>query len=172
MRVAQLLTLTGLLVAQDAFAGRPLLTDDAGVADRGTCQVESWAERQGPSRRWVNAPACGLAAGVELGADYTVPRPRDQIRAQAGLALKWVPEGWKLESPVGEINGGLKLSGAWQQPAGAAWHTAGSSLMGLISWKASESVALHTNIGLARSRSSGQRFPISRWLPRYRYRHR
>lgn len=157
MRFAQVLTLAGLMTAHDAHAGRPLLTDDASVADRGTCQVESWSERQGRARSWVVAPACGVAAGVELGADHTVPRPRNPVRARAGLALKWVPEGWKLESPVGEINAGLKLSGVWLQPAGTGWQAAGSSLMGLITWKASESITVHTNLGLARDRSSGQR---------------
>lgn len=157
MRTTQVLTLAGLMAAHAAHAGRPLLTDDAGVADRGTCQVESWLERQGPARSWVVAPACGVAAGLELGADYTVPRPRDAVSAEAGLALKWVPEGWKLDSPVGEINAGLKLSGAWQQPTGAGWQAAGSSLMGLMTWKAGESITVHTNIGLARDRSSGQR---------------
>lgn len=67
MRFAQVLSLAGLLVALSAHAGRPLMTDDAGVANRGTCQVETWAERQGPALRWVTAPACGLV-------------------------LKWVPE--------------------------------------------------------------------------------
>lgn len=157
MRIAFLLTLAGLLAAQDAFAGRPLLTDDAAVADRGTCQVESWSERKGPARAWVTAPACGVAAGVELGADYTVPRPRDPVRAGAGLALKWAPEGWKFESPLGEINWGLKLSGAWQQPAGAPWQGSGSALLGLISWKAGESLTVHTNVGLARDRITAQR---------------
>ncbi len=157
MRIAQCLTVAGLLVAHDAFAGRPLLTDDAGVADRGTCQVESWAERHGSARSWVVAPACGVAAGLELVADYTVPRPRDPVRAEAGLALKWVPEGWKVKSPVGEIHGGLKLSGAWQQPTAAGWQPASSSLMGLVTWKTGESFTVHTNIGWARDRSSGQR---------------
>lgn len=156
MRIAHLLTLAGLLAAQDAMAGRPLLTDDAGVAERGTCQVESWSERQGPARAWVTAPACGVAAGVELGADYTVPRPRDVVRAEGGLALKWVPEGWKVESALGEINWGLKLSGAWQQPIGASWQGSGSSLLALVSWKAGESFTVHTNIGLARDRASAQ----------------
>ncbi len=156
MRLAPFLTLAGLWAAQDAFAGRPLLTDDAGVAELGTCQVESWSERQGPTRAWVTAPACGVAAGVELGADYTLPRPRDSVRAKAGLALKWVPEAWKVESAMGEVNWGLKLSAAWQQPAGAPWQASGNSLMGLISWKTSESVSVHSNIGWARDRSSGQ----------------
>ena len=160
MRITHLLSLAGLLVSQlvtqDAFAGRPLLTDDAGVAERGTCQVESWSERQGPARAWVIAPACGVAAGVELGADYTVPRPRDEVRGEAGLALKWVPEAWKVESALGEVNWGLKLSGAWQQPAGASWQSTGNALMGLISWKVGESFTVHSNIGWARDRSSAQ----------------
>ena len=156
MRIAYLLTMAGLLAAQDAFAGRPLLTDDAGVADAGTCQLESWSERQGPARAWVTAPACGLAAGVELGADYTLPRPRDPVRARAGLALKWVPEGWKVESALGEINWGLTLSGAWRQPTGAPWQGSASALLGLMSWKVGESFTVHTNVGLVRDRSSAQ----------------
>ncbi len=45
-------------------------------------------------RAWAIAPACGIAKGMEVGADYTLPHPRDTLRATGGLAFKWVPEGW------------------------------------------------------------------------------
>ena len=60
---------------QAANAGRPLASDDAGTADAGTCQVEVWAERSDRDRATVIAPACGIAKGVELGSDYTLPCP-------------------------------------------------------------------------------------------------
>jgi hypothetical protein len=59
-----------LLILSDASrAGRPLTTDDAGVAEAGSCQIESWLEHQpgtpGPRQPqgFVLAPACGLAPG-------------------------------------------------------------------------------------------------------------
>lgn len=67
-------------------AGRPLASDDAGTADAGTSQIESRLERAGSARAWDLAPACGIAKGMEIGADYTLPHPRDALRATGGLA--------------------------------------------------------------------------------------
>jgi hypothetical protein len=137
-----------------AHAGRPLASDDAGTADPGTCQVEAWGEKAGSERAWVVAPACGLLPGVELGADYTQPRPRDPVRAEAGLALKWVPESWKAETGLGALNFGLKFAAAWAKPTAASWQGSGSSVLGLATLEVNDAVTVHANLGLARDRES------------------
>ena len=136
------------------WAGRPLASDDAGTADTGTCQVETWSERAGSDRAFVLAPACGIAPGVEIGADHAWLSPRDVVRAEAGLAVKWVPAALKFGTPAGELNLGFKLGAAWVQPAGASWQRTEVGGLVLATLQASDAVTVHTNLGLSRDRAS------------------
>ena len=143
-----------LAASLGAHAGRPLSSDDASVAEAGTCQLESWLERTGTRRALVLAPACAIAAGLELDADYTLLQPRDAVRAQAGLALKLAPSAWRVESRAGELNFGLKAHLQYVRPTGAGWRGAETSLLGLASLQASEAWTVHANLGVARERIS------------------
>lgn len=138
-----------------AWAGRPLSADDASTADAGSCQLESWLEGQGSDRALVVAPACGIAPGMELAADYTTFHPRDDVRAGAGLAFKWVPEAWAWDTAAGPLKLGLKLSASWLRPAGSGWQHSQLGALGLLTWQPQEDWALHANLGRARERSSG-----------------
>lgn len=142
------------VLASGAHAGRPLSSDDAGTADAGTCQVETWHERAGSERALVLAPACGVVPGVEVGFDTAWPSPRDVVRQEAGLAVKLVPASLKFDTGAGELNFGLKFSGAWLQPAGAKWQGSEVSVLGLASLKASDQLSVHFNAGATRDRAS------------------
>lgn len=145
----------GLCQAPVAWAGRPLSSDDASTADPGSCQVESWLEGQGSDRALVIAPACGIAPGMELAADYTSLHPRDPVRAGAGLAFKWVPEAWAWDTAAGPLKLGLKLSASWLRPSGSGWQRSEVGALGLLTLQPHEDWALHANLGRARERSSG-----------------
>lgn len=153
-----------------AWAGRPLASDDAGTADAGTCQVESWIERTRSEHAWVVAPACGIASGLELGLDFTLPRPRDTLRAAAGVALKWAPEDGRLDTPAGELNFGLKWSAAFERPAGAAWRGVETGALVLATLAPSSGWTLHLNLGPARDRNSAATATLLNlavvWAPR------
>lgn len=157
------------LASPSAQAGRPLASDDAGAADFLSCQIEAWGEKAGTDRATVIAPACGIAPGLELGADYTLPRPRDPIRSEAGLALKYAPEGWKLDLGGHELRFGLKLAGAWARPVDARWQGTGSSALGLASLSLGEPFAVHLNLGVARDRASRETATVANlalvWTP-------
>lgn len=137
-----------------AQAGRPLASDDAGTADAGSCQLESWLERAGADRAMVLAPACGIAKGVELGADYTLPHPRDVLRAAAGLAVKWAPEAWRTDTPAGALNFGLKLSSAFEHSAGVGWRRSETAALALATIVPADALTVHVNLGAARDRDS------------------
>lgn len=144
-----------VVLGSSAWAGRPLASDDAGTAEAGTCQIEGWVERAGGDGALVVAPACGIAKGVELGADYTLPKHRDALRGSAGLALKWVPEAWRADSPVGAVNFGLKLALAFDRPAGAGWRGSETGALALATLQPSDDWTVHANLGGSRERSSG-----------------
>lgn len=138
-----------------AWAGRPLASDDAATADAGTCQVETWAERAGDERALVLAPACGVVEGLELGIDATRPQPRDTVSAAAGLALKWAPKSWRVETGAGPLNLGLKVATAFERPTGHGWHGAGHTLLALATLTPRDDIALHLNLGRAHDSASG-----------------
>jgi hypothetical protein len=134
-----------------------LPTDDASTADARTCQIETWHEHAGADRSFVFAPACAVAPGVEIDVQSSWPTPHDVVHQEAGLALKIVPAGWKLETPAGDLNFGLKLSGDWLKPALGSWQGTNTTLLGISTLKLSDSLAVHVNVGLARDRASSTR---------------
>ena len=144
-----------LLLPPSAWAGRPQSTDDAATADAGTCQLEGWTERNSRTRAHVLAAACSPAPGVEIDLDHTWLRPVNLIRAEAGLALKWVPSAWRFETGTGELNFGLKFNIGFQQPS-TGWQRAGHGVLGLASLKVSDAMSVHGNLGFAVDRNSGQ----------------
>jgi len=141
-------------LAQPSWAGRPLAGDDASTAEAGSCQLESWGTRSQDERLWVLAPACGIAPGLELDADYTRPQARDAVHALGGLALKAAPESWRLATEAGELRFGIKLGASFEQPADAGWQRRSAGLMGLASWAPGDSWSVHANLGTARDRAS------------------
>ncbi len=157
MRLSPTLHIATLLatMATGAFAGRPLSTDDASTADAGICQLESWVEASGGDAALVLAPACGIASGLEIDVDYTLPRRHDELRAASSIALKWVPDAARIDTPLGSLAGGLKLRSAFEHPAGANWCSADTSLLALATLKVSDELALHANLGPVRDRYSG-----------------
>ncbi|MCV2367795.1 hypothetical protein [Roseateles oligotrophus] len=147
------LTLAAAIPAQ---AGRPLSSDDAGTADPGSCQLEGWGEKAGSNRALVLAPACGIAEGWEIDLDYSHPHPRDEIRGEAGFAIKWVPKSWGLLTAAGQINFGLKVGAGYEHPSNAGWRRTGQGLLGLATLVVNEDFALHANLGPQQDRASGQ----------------
>ena len=159
-----------LAAGHGAWAGRPLASDDAGTTDAGSCQLETWIERAGGERALVLAPVCGIAPGMELGADYTLPGSRDTVRAAGGLAFKWVPRAWRVDTPGGELNFGIKLGAAFERPAAGSWRAAETGALALATLAASDHWTWHANLGAARDRSSGTTAALLNlalvWTPR------
>ena len=151
LHIAILLT----TIATSAGAGRPLSTDDAATADAGVCQLESWVETAGSEAALVLAPACGVAAGLELDIDYTLPRRHPELRGASSLALKWVPDAARADTPFGGLQVGLKLRTAFEHPVGDNWSNAQSSLLALVTLSVGDDWALHANLGPVRDRRSG-----------------
>lgn len=138
--------------AGQAQAGRPLGTDDASTAEAGQCQVEAWVERRRGAADGANvvAPACGLLDGLELGGDHT-RLPGDPAAARAAnVGLKWVPDAWALDTPLGALALGLKASLGYEQPPAAAWRRSNAGLLGLATLRATDTLALHANLGPVR----------------------
>ena len=149
-------------------AGRPLGTDDAGTVGANMCQVESWLERESAhsTRTLVVAPACGLGDSVEIGLELARTVPDNGIRFESALSVKWVDPAWK----AGALNWGVK---AWHGMAHSrqapTWSATTSGAMGLMTWKASDTVAVHGNLGVQKDHASQNTEPLTNlalsWAP-------
>lgn len=138
-------------------AGRPLASDDAGTAGAGTCQVETWLQRSADAAQdRIMAPACGLVDGLELGADYTVPRAPESLRAGGSVAVKWAPNAWRHASRLGELSYGLKGAAAYEQPMQGSWRRTDTRLLALATLGTSDTWAWHANLGAARQAADGR----------------
>ena len=61
----QAILATGLFsIGASAWAGRPLATEDAGVNDKGSCQLEAWRDFGKEVDHTHIAPACGVMDGL------------------------------------------------------------------------------------------------------------
>jgi hypothetical protein len=120
-------------------AGGHHAVDDAAILDPGACKVESWLERGLDGTRLLHA-ATGCRVGpVELvgGADYA--RQSGASQTNFGLAAKWATE-------IGNgLSVGASLGGDWQARARPRYQ--GSTVLGLLTWEATDGINLHANVG-------------------------
>ena len=139
-----------------AWSHRPLATDDASTTDRRTCQIEGWQQRAPTEKFLVVAPACGLAAGLELGINFTHPIASPSAARSADIALKWLPQRgdghwWSGSTPVGEMTAGFKFSAAYARPPGQSWQRQDITALFLLSTTVNDVLSVHTNLGVTRN---------------------
>lgn len=148
---AALLLSSGCAVA---LAGRPLATDDAAVAETGSCQVEAWLERGGDERAYVLAPACGIAERWELGGNVTRIRTDGDGETALGLAAKWLPLADPLDTPIGALSLGVKLAVGADRSRGAGWRVESIGALALASIEVRPTIQVHLNLGPVRERAT------------------
>lgn len=98
-----------LMAAPQAFAARPLITDDARIVDPKACQVESWVKRNRDSTEYWAIPACNFTGNLEValgGArthDAMGTRTSD-VQMQAKTLFKPLEtNGWGIGLAVGTV---------------------------------------------------------------------
>ncbi|WP_119153215.1 hypothetical protein [Caldimonas tepidiphila] len=85
------------VLAQPASAGRPLVTDDAGVVPAGACQLELFSERLRDERANWAVPACNPFGNTEIGVG--IGRGRDEAGESRRLSS------WQLKTVLREHEG-------------------------------------------------------------------
>ena len=129
-----------LLAAPDAPAGRPLTVDDAGIADFGSCQLESWIETSGGKSATWAMPACNLTGNWEL-ALGAASLPTDNGRRGATVL-----QGKTALRPLSDNGWGAGLVLARQAGAQAATSI---NLPVSLAWQGQD-ILLHANLGAIR----------------------
>ena len=152
----QSILLAALLIVTTAHAGRPLVTDDADVLDRGTCEIEGVAarERAGADRATANALQFGCGIGLRTQLALAGGRAKAAgVRADlASLSGKTALAG---EEGSGMTTLGYGVDGT--RTSGGSWEHAATSLTLLHSRPLGRAAALHLNLGHARDEQSDRR---------------
>ncbi|HEU4376897.1 MAG TPA: hypothetical protein VFS02_25595, partial [Telluria sp.] len=65
-KVARAALLASALAAPAAYAGRPMMVDDAAIVSARNCQLESWVQANAASKEYWAVPACNVGGNLEL----------------------------------------------------------------------------------------------------------
>lgn len=150
------LSLATLLAAGSttAIAGRPLATDDAGVIERGNCEVESFlaraTERGSPSVHGASLQlGCGIAGNTQVALAVTTARGGGE--SERGLALNG-------KTALGEPANGNAWAVGWGlgalQPDGGGMKYESSFINGIYTRSIDDALKLHANLGWSHSQST------------------
>ena len=145
-----------MVVATSTLAGRPLQTEDAGVLDKGNCEVERAAMRStaaGASQReWGLSLGCGLSWRSQIGLGLGAAR-------EAGQTTRLAQLGGKTGLWRAQCNGGAELTLAWalggsRDPRRDWSHT--SNMLQLVASLPAGPAVMHLNLGHEHDRSVRQ----------------
>jgi len=156
-----LVFLSALFLCSSAFAaGGHHAVDDAAILEPGQCELEGWFSRARGGERLLHAGAGCRVGPLELGLASEYARQSGSSQTGWGLQAKWATE------VSDKLSIGLALSPAWAAHLRPRYQ--GANLAGLLTWSASDSLALHANLGrdFVHGASDENRYGISaEWLP-------
>lgn len=145
-------------LAGACHAGRPLVTEDAGVLDPGECELESYLGRShepaAPDTTLGSAQiGCGALEGTQLALLH------QRSRSDAARTRSWTLAGKTRlvdggdDAPSWTLAWGL---GQHDDGSGAGLRTDQASLNGVVSWPLAKDLHLHGNLGWSHSRVAHQ----------------
>lgn len=105
MKKAHLASLCLAFLPTFAWAGRPFFTDDAGLTESRTCQLEAWTQRARNTHEWWALPACNPFGNFEVTAGLTELSPDGADRVRS-----YVLQGKTLMRPLEADNWGVGLA--------------------------------------------------------------
>ena len=140
------------LLLGSAHAARPLVTEDAGVLDRGDCEFEGVGTRLSAGESTARSAqlqiACGVGIHTQFNAAIAATRIDGEQTAQAGASGKTALRALTDE----QIGVALAYAFIGTRPAGMGWRYDFTSLLGVVSVPVDKNLVLHANLGASRSR--------------------
>jgi hypothetical protein len=143
----------GLASIPPAWAGRPLVTEDAGVLGQRECELESFAARSHKphlTAQWAQF-GCGVGFQTQLALGMGNEKSQDERFTATALSGKTFLQA--LTSEQAGVTLAYAVSGARQAPAG--FEHVGTELKGVISVP-HNSWLFHANLGWRRSHQDAQ----------------
>lgn len=153
------LVLVGLLsLSQGAWAGRPLVTEDADVLERGSCELEGFGLRaKANGLEPLNAAAAQVGCGVGAGTQVALGGSR--ARSAGDTDRAWSIGG---KTEIYARNSGRDLGvtlawgTGWQKTPVTGYHRESTYLTLVATQALPSDWLLHGNLGWARSQSAAQ----------------
>lgn len=151
--IRRALTALSYLAAASVQAGGHFDVDDAGTLDPGQCQYELWGQR---ARRlqttlWHLGPACRVGP-VELGLNIDRISVAGEHSHVLGPQLKWTFLGQESEA---RWSAALSMSLIGERPRHGG--RTGGQFVVPVSWRATDSLTLHANLGADWATGTGLR---------------
>lgn len=144
--------LAALLACDSVQAARPLVTEDAGVLDRGDCELEGVGSRLSVDGRRARSGllqlACGLGIQTQLSGALATTRIEDEHSVQAAAGGKTSLRALTDE----QVGVALAYSFIGTRPSGMGWRYDYTSLVGVVTVPMRKDLLVHANLGASRSR--------------------
>ena len=140
-----------LVSAAPALAGRPLVTEDAGVLERGECELEgvvAHEKREASLRSGQLQLGCGTGWQSQLAAFIATARSDGERSQLAGVTGKTALLPLTEEAPGLTI--AYTLGGS--RPDGHGWRYDVTTILAVVTWPVRPNLLLHANAGASRSR--------------------
>jgi hypothetical protein len=148
--------LASAFMGGQAHAGRPLATEDAGILDAGSCELEGATARLsafGAAARESSLQiGCGVGASTQLALAAATGRA-EGVSAR-GLALSGKTGLWQGEGE-GAAEIALAYGADWGKESGDGWHHLGTGVNLAYSQPLEEATA-HANLGYAHDPQGGE----------------
>jgi hypothetical protein len=142
-----------LALASCAWAGQPLVTDDASIVAPQSCQLEAWIRPSHDERDYWAQPACNPWGNLELSMGLARTRP-DQGEASSTIQL----QGKTLFLPRGDGEWALGMAAGLARDTGAPHGSSGFQAYyarGLASWYPRSDLEIDLNLGASNVYGSG-----------------
>lgn len=144
-----LVAMLGSLGSGLCYAGRPLMTDDAGFIDKGGWEVEGSMGRSSEGESRTKGYALGVSYGLgfntQLGISFG-PEKTDGLTTN-GVGFAGKTGLWRNEAGAGLS---LAYSLDWSKESGASWAHSGSRVGLVYSHRLPKGLTLHSNLGHSR----------------------
>lgn len=144
--------LVALLACDGVQAARPLVTEDAGVLDRGACEFEGVGSRLSvdgqTARSGLLQVACGVGTQTQLSGAFATTRIEDEHSLQAAAGGKTSLRDLTDE----QVGVALAYTFIGTRPSGMGWRYDYTALLGVVSVPIRKDLLVHVNLGASRSR--------------------
>lgn len=146
------LTLAAALACGPACAGRPLVTEDAGVLERGDCEFEGIGSRLSAAGATARTGQLQLSCGIGLQTQIQGAIATSSIEAGRSTLAAASGKTYLRELTDEQAGYTLAYSFAGSKPGGAGWSYDVTALLGVVTVPLQKDLLLHGNLGASYSR--------------------
>lgn len=147
------LAIAAALACGPVYAGRPLVTEDAGVLERGDCEIEGIGSRLSAAGAAARTGQLQLSCGIGLQTQIQGAIATSSIEGERGTLAAASGKTYLRELTDEQAGFTLAYSFAGARPNGMGWQYDVTALLGVATVPLRKDVLLHANLGASYSRA-------------------